>query len=77
MQKQCNAFISGAKVGMISGDVTTLLDDVKTLRPTDMPFVPRLLNRFYNMVMSQVKGNPIKYALMKRAIAAKEADRLK
>lgn len=76
-QATCNAFISGAKVGMISGDVTTLLDDVKTLRPTDMPFVPRLLNRFYNMVMSQVKGNPIKYALMKRAIAAKEADRLK
>lgn len=37
--------------------------------------VPRLLNRFYNQVMNQVKNNPIKHTLMKRAIAAKEADR--
>ena len=49
--------------------------DVQELKPTDMPMVPRLLNRFYNQVMNQVKGNPIKHTLMKRAIAAKEADR--
>lgn len=65
----------GGKIGFISGDITTLLDDVQELKPTDMPMVPRLLNRFYNQVMNKVKDNPLKLALMNRAIAAKDADR--
>jgi len=76
-QASVDAFINGGQLGFISGDVTTLLDDVQELKPTDMPMVPRLLNRFYNQVMNKVKDNPLKLALMNRAIAAKNADRQK
>lgn len=74
-QASVDCFLGGGQLGFISGDVTGLISDVQELKPTDMPMVPRLLNRFYNQVMNQVKGNPIKHTLMKRAIAAKEADR--
>ena len=39
--------------------------------------VPRLLNRVYNQVTSQVKGSRLKQALLKRAVEAKERDRLR
>ncbi len=52
-QASVDAFINGGQLGFISGDVTTLLDDVQELKPTDMPMVPRLLNRFYNQVMNK------------------------
>ena len=52
-------------------------DDMRELKPTDVPMVPRLLNRLYNQVMNQVKGSTLKRSLFLRAIEAKERDRLK
>jgi long-subunit acyl-CoA synthetase (AMP-forming) len=37
--------------------------------------VPRLLNKLYDRVTSEIGNNKIKMMLFKRAIAAKEADR--
>ena len=40
--------ISGCKIGFYSGDPTKLLDDLKVLKPTLFPSVPRLFNRIYD-----------------------------
>ena len=39
------------------------MDDMKTLRPTVFPVVPRLLNRIYDGVLSKVSTSRIKEAL--------------
>ncbi|XP_041116561.1 long-chain-fatty-acid--CoA ligase 5-like [Polyodon spathula] len=41
---------SGARVGFFQGDIRLLPDDMKALRPTVFPVVPRLLNRVYDKV---------------------------
>uniref|UniRef100_A0A8C8MH33 Arachidonate--CoA ligase n=1 Tax=Oncorhynchus tshawytscha TaxID=74940 RepID=A0A8C8MH33_ONCTS len=38
----------GARVGFYQGDISLLMDDIKTLKPTFFPVVPRLLNRIYD-----------------------------
>lgn len=43
-------FCFGASVGFYQGDITLLMDDMKTLKPTFLPVVPRLLNRIYDKV---------------------------
>lgn len=43
-------YIVGGSVGFYSGDIKTLADDMKALKPTVMPAVPRLLNRIYDKV---------------------------
>ena len=40
----------GARIGFFQGDVRKLMDDIKELKPTIFPSVPRLLNRFYDKV---------------------------
>lgn len=40
----------GGCVGFYSGDIKKLPEDMKALRPTIMPAVPRLLNRIYDKV---------------------------
>lgn len=43
-------FCHGARVGFYQGDIALLMDDIKTLKPTFFPVVPRLLNRIYDKV---------------------------
>lgn len=43
-------FCHGARVGFYQGDISLLMDDIKTLKPTFFPVVPRLLNRIYDKV---------------------------
>lgn len=43
-------YMVGGSVGFYSGDIKTLSEDMKALRPTVMPAVPRLLNRMYDKV---------------------------
>jgi long-chain acyl-CoA synthetase len=45
----------GVAIGYFGGDVNTLLDDLKVLKPTIFPCVPRLLNKIYGKVMDGVK----------------------
>ncbi|VDN56007.1 unnamed protein product [Dracunculus medinensis] len=42
-------FMFGLKVGYYSGDVKNLIEDIKELKPTVVPLVPRVLNRIYKM----------------------------
>lgn len=43
-------YTGGGAVGFFRGDIRGLADDIKTLRPTILPVVPRVLNRLYDKV---------------------------
>lgn len=64
----------GGCVGYFTGDIKRLSDDMKALRPTITPAVPRLLNRIYDKVMSEVSGSFLKKMLFNMAISAKEGE---
>ncbi|CAI2349377.1 unnamed protein product [Caenorhabditis sp. 36 PRJEB53466] len=45
----------GSKIGYFRGSIQGLTDDIKCLKPTVFPVVPRLLNRLYDAVTSKVQ----------------------
>lgn len=47
---QSVVYCHGGRVGFFQGDIRLLSDDMKALRPTIFPVVPRLLNRMYDKV---------------------------
>ncbi|KAF1598566.1 UNVERIFIED_CONTAM: Long-chain-fatty-acid--CoA ligase 5, partial [Eudyptes robustus] len=63
----------GAKVGFFQGDIKLLTDDMKTLKPTLFPVVPRLLNRIYDKIQSGAKS-PVKRCLLNFAVIVKMAE---
>ncbi|XP_005094742.1 long-chain-fatty-acid--CoA ligase 1 isoform X2 [Aplysia californica] len=64
----------GAKIGFFQGDVRKLMDDIKELQPTLFPSVPRLLNRFYDKVMSGVNASKVKKFLFNMALNSKSKE---
>eukprot|EP00064_Thunnus_orientalis_P006755 superscaffoldBa00000719_g6773 len=52
---QVSMFCHGARVGFYQGDISLLMDDIKTLKPTFFPVVPRLLNRIYDKVGEHIQ----------------------
>ncbi|KAI4872799.1 hypothetical protein NFI96_016121, partial [Prochilodus magdalenae] len=64
---------AGARVGFFQGDIKLLPDDMKTLKPTLFPVVPRLLNRVYDRVQSGAQ-TPFKKWLLNFAIERKHAE---
>ncbi|KAE8300227.1 Long-chain-fatty-acid--CoA ligase 1 [Larimichthys crocea] len=70
---QCVVLTHGARIGYFQGDIRLLMDDLKTLRPTIFPVVPRLLNRMFDKVFSQA-NTPLKKWLLDFAFRRKEAD---
>ncbi|KAM9618429.1 long-chain-fatty-acid--CoA ligase 5 isoform 1-T2 [Trichechus inunguis] len=67
---QAVIYSCGARVGFFQGDIRLLPDDMKTLKPTMFPAVPRLLNRIYDKVQNEAK-TPLKKFLLNLAIACK------
>ncbi|NWU82365.1 ACSL5 ligase, partial [Onychorhynchus coronatus] len=63
----------GAKVGFFQGDIKLLTDDMKTLKPTVFPVVPRLLNRVYDKIQSGA-NSPVKRCLLNLAVTMKTAE---
>ncbi|KAH9512975.1 Long-chain-fatty-acid--CoA ligase 5 [Bulinus truncatus] len=61
----------GARIGFFQGDIRKLMDDIKELKPTLFPAVPRLLNRFYDKVLSGVNASRLKKFLFNMAINSK------
>jgi len=51
---QSVVYCHGGRIGFFQGDIRLLSDDMKALRPTIFPVVPRLLNRMYDKVSSAV-----------------------
>uniref|UniRef100_A0A4W5QVG0 Arachidonate--CoA ligase n=1 Tax=Hucho hucho TaxID=62062 RepID=A0A4W5QVG0_9TELE len=65
-------FCHGARVGFYQGDISLLMDDIKTLKPTFFPVVPRLLNRIYDKVSSVT--SPLRRAVLHYAVRRKQAE---
>nr|KAF6454511.1 acyl-CoA synthetase long chain family member 5 [Rousettus aegyptiacus] len=63
-------YSGGAKVGFFQGDIRLLPDDLKTLKPTLFPTVPRLLNKIYDKVQNEA-NTPLKKFLLNWAVDRK------
>uniref|UniRef100_A0A674F6F4 Arachidonate--CoA ligase n=1 Tax=Salmo trutta TaxID=8032 RepID=A0A674F6F4_SALTR len=63
----------GARVGFYQGDISLLMDDIKTLKPTLFPVVPRLLNRIYDKILGSVTS-PLRRAVLHYAVRRKQAE---
>uniref|UniRef100_A0A8B9QL78 Arachidonate--CoA ligase n=1 Tax=Apteryx owenii TaxID=8824 RepID=A0A8B9QL78_APTOW len=70
---QTVVYSCGGKVGFFQGDIKLLTDDMKTLKPTLFPVVPRLLNRIYDKIQSGAKS-PVKKFLLNFAATVKMAE---
>uniref|UniRef100_A0AAY4E371 Long-chain-fatty-acid--CoA ligase n=1 Tax=Denticeps clupeoides TaxID=299321 RepID=A0AAY4E371_9TELE len=70
---QAVVFCHGGRVGFFQGDIRLLSDDMKALRPTIFPVVPRLLNRMYDKIFSQA-NTPLKRWLLNFAAKRKGAE---
>ncbi|KAF5896501.1 long-chain-fatty-acid--CoA ligase 5 [Clarias magur] len=64
---------AGGRVGFFQGDIKLLPDDMKTLKPTVFPVVPRLLNRVYDRIQSGAQ-TPFKKWLLNFAVQRKHAE---
>lgn len=64
--------ITGMSIGYFSGDPLKLLDDLKELKPTYFPSVPRLFNRIYDKIKGGLKDkSAIQQMLFNRAVSGK------
>uniref|UniRef100_A0A4W5MQL1 Arachidonate--CoA ligase n=1 Tax=Hucho hucho TaxID=62062 RepID=A0A4W5MQL1_9TELE len=63
----------GARVGFYQGDISLLMDDIKTLKPTFFPVVPRLLNRIYDKILGSMTS-PLRRAVLHYAVRRKQAE---
>uniref|UniRef100_A0A8C1SEK6 Arachidonate--CoA ligase n=1 Tax=Cyprinus carpio TaxID=7962 RepID=A0A8C1SEK6_CYPCA len=70
---QVSMFCHGARVGFYQGDISLLMDDIKTLKPTFFPVVPRLLNRIYDKILGSVTS-PLRRAILHYAVRRKQAE---
>ncbi|XP_066047023.1 long-chain-fatty-acid--CoA ligase 5 [Chamaea fasciata] len=70
---QTVVYSCGAKVGFFQGDIKLLTDDMKTLKPTLFPVVPRLLNRVYDKIQSGA-NTPLKRFLLNFSVFMKMAE---
>jgi long-chain acyl-CoA synthetase len=64
-------FTQGGRVGFFRGDIRGLVDDIKTLQPTLLPVVPRVLNRIYDKAMSEVNKSTFRKTLFNAALSYK------
>ncbi|XP_063148394.1 long-chain-fatty-acid--CoA ligase 6 [Candoia aspera] len=70
---QSVVYCHGGRIGFFQGDIRLLSDDMKALRPTIFPVVPRLLNRMYDKIFSQA-DTPMKRWLLEFAATRKKAE---
>lgn len=71
---QAIVYIHGGRVGFSRCDVKLLADDIKTLAPTIIPTVPRLLNRIYDRIMAEAGTSRLKKFLINFAVKMKEKE---
>uniref|UniRef100_A0A673FR01 Arachidonate--CoA ligase n=1 Tax=Sinocyclocheilus rhinocerous TaxID=307959 RepID=A0A673FR01_9TELE len=71
--KACAINVKTKLIGYFQGDIRLLMDDLKTLKPTIFPVVPRLLNRMFDKIFGQA-NTPLKRWLLDFASSRKEAE---
>nr|PVC54237.1 long-chain-fatty-acid--CoA ligase [Theileria orientalis] len=52
-------FYSGGKIGIYSGDVKLILEDLQTLKPVLFVSVPRLYQRIHDKIMTGAQSKPV------------------
>ena len=66
---------AGARIGYFHGNVLELVDDLKLLRPTNFPSVPRLFNRFGGAIKASTVEQPgVKGSLSRHIVRTKLAN---
>ncbi|NWX87239.1 ACSL6 ligase, partial [Nothoprocta pentlandii] len=70
---QSVVYCHGGRIGFFQGDIRLLSDDMKALRPTIFPVVPRLLNRMYDKIFSQADTS-LKRWMLEFAAKRKKAE---
>ena len=50
-------FALGGKIGFFNGDIRLLNDDLETLKPTFLVSVPRLYNKFAELIRRKIEKN--------------------
>lgn len=66
---------AGTRIGYFHGNILELVDDIKALRPTTFPSVPRLYNRFGGAIKAQTVDAPgFKGALSRHVVRTKMAN---
>ncbi|KAJ6667960.1 hypothetical protein lerEdw1_016281 [Lerista edwardsae] len=70
---QSVVYCHGGRIGFFQGDIRLLSDDMKALRPTIFPVVPRLLNRMHDKIFCQA-DTPMKRWLLEFAAKRKKAE---
>uniref|UniRef100_A0A8B9J0R1 Arachidonate--CoA ligase n=1 Tax=Amazona collaria TaxID=241587 RepID=A0A8B9J0R1_9PSIT len=63
---QSVVYCHGGRIGFFQGDIRLLSDDMKALRPTIFPVVPRLLNRMYDKVNTSLKRWVLEFAARRK-----------
>ncbi|XP_054711219.1 long-chain-fatty-acid--CoA ligase 1-like [Uloborus diversus] len=71
---EVTVYINGGSLGFYRGDIRLLMEDMKTLRPTITPAVPRLLNRIYDKVQAKLNGSKLKRLLFNLAFRMKQSE---
>jgi len=69
---EVSVYMQGGCVGFFGGDIRNLMDDMKVLRPTITPAVPRLLNRIFDKVQTGLNQSSLKRFLFNAALSSKE-----
>ncbi|XP_068596383.1 long-chain-fatty-acid--CoA ligase 1-like [Brachionichthys hirsutus] len=68
--------VQGARIGFFQGNISLLSEDMRMLKPTMFPVVPRLLNKIYDKIYGQA-NSPMKRWLLEFAYKRKEAEMMK
>ena len=68
----CLAIYKSVKIGFYSGDVQKLKYDLEDLKPTAFASVPRLYNKFYDVIQNEIKKlHGFKKTLVDKAVSSK------
>lgn len=59
-------------MGFYCGNIKFLFEDMRVLKPTIMPSVPRLLNRIYEKEMENIRPRFFKRVMFNMALRSKE-----
>ena len=67
------ALVTGVQIGLFSGDIRKLKDDLGIFKPTIFVSVPRLYNKFFDAIQTNIKKTEgtLKGTLIQKAISTK------
>src|SRR6218665_1205451 len=68
---QWGTLSAGGKGGYFGGDIKRLSDDMKVIKPTMLPCVPRVLNKIYARIQEQTSSSFIKRTILGWAYSSK------